>query len=166
MSSSIEQAKDETRSKGSTQVSQLPEDRSRSIDQDDPVGVADPNSADQGVTLRGRSVFVVQTSAAGVMVRTAWLGEDNNLMDMPAVFPDMLYALNVLDDLRQQVIQHFSQAAQVGAQVIANQLREQQQIQSQTQSQTQGQTQGQTQTEPNTGHKAGQELALETQGKA
>ena len=162
MSSSIEQAKDETRSKGSTQASQLPEDRSRSIDQDDPVGVVDPNSADQGVTLRGRSVFVVQTSAAGVMVRTAWLGEDNNLMDMPAVFPDMLYALNVLDDLRQQVIQHFSQAAQVGAQVIANQLREQQQIQTQTQ----GQTQGQTQTEPNTGHKAGQELALETQGKA
>lgn len=162
MSSSIEQAKDETRSKGSTQVSQSPEDRSRSIDQDDSVGVADPNSADQGVTLRGRSVFVVQTSAAGVMVRTALLGEDNNLMDMPAVFPDMLYALNVLDDLRQQVIQHFSQAAQVGAQVIANQLREQQQIQTQTQ----GQTQGQTQTVPNTGEKAGQELALETQGKA
>lgn len=83
----------------------------------------------QETTIRGRSVFTVETTPAGVVIRTAWMSEDNKLMEMPAVFPDMLHALNVLDDLRQQVIQHFSQAAQVGSQVIFNQMREQQRLQ-------------------------------------
>lgn len=91
--------------------------------------VGQDRGTSQEATLRGRSVFAVQTTGAGVMVRTAWLGEDNRLLEMPAVFPDMMYALSVLDDLRQQVIQHFSQAAQVGAQVIANQLGAQAQSQ-------------------------------------
>lgn len=73
------------------------------------------------VTLRGRSVFLVQTTAAGVTVRTAWMSEDKKLMEMPAVFPDVNYAVNLIDDLKRQVLKHFSQAAQVGAQAIANQ---------------------------------------------
>jgi hypothetical protein len=77
----------------------------------------------QNVNVTGRSVFAVETTAAGVVVRTAFLTEDNRLLDMPAVFPDVIYALNVIDDLKRQVAQHFSQAAQVGAQVIANQAR-------------------------------------------
>ena len=81
-----------------------------------------PTSTD-AVNLTGRSVFAVETTAAGVVVRTAFLTEDNRLVDMPAVFPDALYAFNVLDDLKRQVAQHFAQAAQVGAQVIANQAR-------------------------------------------
>lgn len=80
----------------------------------------------QNVNVTGRSVFAVETTAAGVVVRTAFLTEENRLLDMPAVFPNMMYAMNVIDDLRRQVMQHFSQAAQVGAQVIANQARNQQ----------------------------------------
>lgn len=84
------------------------------------------DAAQQNVNVTGRSVFAVETTAAGVVVRTAFLTEDNRLLDMPAVFPNMVYAMNVVDDLRRQVMQHFSQAAQVGAQVIANQARNQQ----------------------------------------
>lgn len=88
---------------------------------------AAPEGQQQSVNLTGRAVFAVETTAAGVVVRTAFLTEDNRVLDMPAIFPDMVYALNVIDDLRRQVMQHFSQAAQVGAQVIANQARSQQQ---------------------------------------
>ena len=88
-------------------------------------------AAQQNVNVTGRSVFAVETTAAGVVVRTAFLTEENRLLDMPAVFPNMMYAMNVIDDLRRQVMQHFSQAAQVGAQVIANQARAQQQQQQQ-----------------------------------
>lgn len=80
----------------------------------------------QTTNIKGRSVFAIETTGAGVVVRTAFMTEDNRLLDMPAVFPDMMYAFNVIDDLKRQVAQHFSQAAQVGAQVIANQARAQQ----------------------------------------
>ena len=84
------------------------------------------NQEPQNVNLTGRAVFAIETTAAGVVVRTAFLTEDQRLLDMPAIFPDVVYALNVIDDLRRQVTQHFSKAAQVGAQVIANQARNQQ----------------------------------------
>lgn len=71
--------------------------------------------------LRGRSVFMVETVAAGVAVRPAFLTEDGRLLDLPAVFPDMTYAMAQIDELKQLVGAHFSQAAQVGAQVIAAQ---------------------------------------------
>ena len=90
---------------------------------------ANGDAAQQNVNVTGRSVFAVETTAAGVVVRTAFLTEENRLLDMPAVFPNMMYAMNVIDDLRRQVMQHFSQAAQVGAQVIANQARAQQEQQ-------------------------------------
>ena len=86
-------------------------------------------AAEQGegnVNVTGRSVFAIETTAAGVVVRTAFLTEDNRVLDMPAVFPDAFYAFNVIDDLKRQVAQHFSQAAKVGAQVIANQAQAQQ----------------------------------------
>lgn len=85
----------------------------------------------QNVNVTGRSVFAVETTAAGVVVRTAFLTEDNRLLDMPAVFPNMMYAVNVIDDLKQQVIQHFSQAAQVGVQVIAQQQQQEKDKQAQ-----------------------------------
>lgn len=92
-----------------------------------PAVATQDGAAQQNVNVTGRAVFAVETTAAGVVVRTAFLTEDNRLLDMPAVFPNMMYAMNVIDDLRRQVMQHFSQAAQVGAQVIANQARAQQQ---------------------------------------
>ncbi|MCD8505373.1 MAG: hypothetical protein LRY53_09240 [Burkholderiaceae bacterium] len=95
----------------------------------DAAAPAAADAAQQNVNVTGRSVFAVETTAAGVVVRTAFLTEENRLLDMPAVFPNMIYAMNVIDDLRRQVMQHFSQAAQVGAQVIANQARMQQEQQ-------------------------------------
>lgn len=71
--------------------------------------------------LRGRSAFWVETVAAGVAVRTVFMTDDQKLLEMPAVFPELSYALAQIDDLRRAVVQHFTQAAQVGAQVIAAQ---------------------------------------------
>jgi hypothetical protein len=71
--------------------------------------------------VRGRSVFMVETVAAGVSVRTAFLTEDGRLADLPALFPDLSYATSQIDELKQLVVAHFAQAAQVGAQVIAAQ---------------------------------------------
>ena len=89
--------------------------------------VEEPVSEETGGTdITGRSVFAIETTPAGVVVRTAFMTEDNRMLDMPAVFPDALYAFSVLDDLKAQVAQHFSQAARVGAQVISEQARNQQ----------------------------------------
>lgn len=95
--------------------------------------------AAESTNVTGRAVFAVETTAAGVVVRTAFLTEENKLLNMPAVFPDLVYAINVIDDLKRQVMQHFSQAAQVGAQVISNQARAQQQQQEEQQQQPQPQ---------------------------
>lgn len=86
------------------------------------VSVADESApAATDAPLTGRSVFLVETVAAGVAVRPVFLTEDQRLLDMPAVFPDLAYAMAQIDDLRRVVAQHFAQAAQVGAQVIAAQ---------------------------------------------
>lgn len=78
------------------------------------------------VSLTGRSVFVVQTAAEGVMVRSAFLTEDKRLVDMPAIFPELTYALNVVEDLKRQITEQFAQAARIGARVIAEQSLAQQ----------------------------------------
>ena len=75
--------------------------------------------------LEGRSVFLIETIPAGVSVRTAFLTGEEKLLQMPAVFPNLTYALNQIDQLRNNVIQHFEQAAQVGAQVISEHARSQ-----------------------------------------
>lgn len=72
-------------------------------------------------TLRGRSIFLVETTASGIAVQTSFMTEDGKLLQLPAIFPDIQYALTQIDELRSLVIQHFSKAAQVGAQVIAKQ---------------------------------------------
>ena len=71
--------------------------------------------------LVGRAAFVVDTSAAGIVVRTAFVSETGQVLEIPAVFPDLGYALQQIDHLRQIVIDRFAQAAQVGVQVIAAQ---------------------------------------------
>lgn len=101
----------------------------RELEVQDKTAAAAEQAQEQTTNVTGRAVFAVETTAAGVVVRTAFLTEENKLLNMPAVFPDLVYAMNVIDDLKRQVMQHFSQAAQVGAQVIANQARAQQQQQ-------------------------------------
>lgn len=43
---------------------------------------------------------------------------------MPAIFPDVKYAFDQIDELKRLVSQHFSQAAQIGAQAMANQPKD------------------------------------------
>jgi hypothetical protein len=69
--------------------------------------------------IQGRSIFIVETTAAGIAVQTGFLAEDGRVIQMPALFPTQDYALSQIDELRKAVLLHFVQAAQVGAQVIA-----------------------------------------------
>lgn len=78
--------------------------------------------AAQTENITGRGVFVVETVPVGVAVRTAFLSEDGRLLESPTVFPDLMYALAQIDELKQLVTQRFAEAAQIGAQVIAQQL--------------------------------------------
>lgn len=78
---------------------------------------AHPNPSKE--TVRGRSIFLVETTTSGIAVQTSFLTEDGKLLQLPAIFPDAQYALTQIDELRNLVLQHFSKAAQVGAQVMA-----------------------------------------------
>lgn len=83
---------------------------------------ANSDKAQSSVT--GRSVFIVETTKAGVAVQTSFMTEDGKLLQMPAIFPDVHYAIAQIDELRQLVMQHFTHAAQVGVQMIAVQGQE------------------------------------------
>lgn len=72
-------------------------------------------------SFTGRSVFLVETTAAGISVQTALLTNDSKLLRAPAVFPDIEYAFAQIDELKRLVSRHFSDAARVGAQVVAAQ---------------------------------------------
>lgn len=82
---------------------------------------AQQDTIKQAESVQGRGVFMVETVAAGVAVHTGFLTEDERLLRIPAIFPDVHYALAQIDELKQIVMSHFSQAAQVGAQVLASQ---------------------------------------------
>jgi hypothetical protein len=73
----------------------------------------------QSEQISGRSIFIVETTASGIQVQTGFLAEDGRVMQLPAIFPTQEYALTQINELRNIVIQHFAQAAQVGSQVIA-----------------------------------------------
>ena len=76
----------------------------------------------EGEQVKGRSVFVVETTPAGVAVQTALLTDGDKLIPMPAIFPDVQYAFDQIDELKRLVSQHFSQAAKVGAQALNQQV--------------------------------------------
>lgn len=78
----------------------------------------EPKTTEQ---LQGRSVFAIETVPAGVSVRTVFLTQDEKLLEMPAVFPNLQYALLQVEELKQHIIKHFEEAAKVGVQVIATQ---------------------------------------------
>jgi hypothetical protein len=69
--------------------------------------------------IKGRSVFLVETTQAGIAVQTALLMEDGKLMNAPAIFPDVEYAFTQVDELKRLISAHFSQAARFGAKVAA-----------------------------------------------
>ena len=80
------------------------------------------NPTPEGEQVKGRSVFIVETTPAGIAVQTALLTEGDKLISMPAIFPDVQYAFDQIDELKRLVSQHFSQAAQLGAQVVEQQV--------------------------------------------
>lgn len=85
----------------------------------------EPVSNPKQEELRGRSVFLVETTSSGIAVQTSFMTDDGKLFQMPAIFSDVQYALAQIDELRILVAQHFSRAAQVGAQVITQQMASQ-----------------------------------------
>lgn len=78
-------------------------------------------TVEKNETIQGKSVFIIETTPAGIAVQTALLTEEGKLIQMPAIFPDIAYALSQIDELKKQVLEHFSRAALVGAQSLANQ---------------------------------------------
>ncbi len=91
---------------------------------------AQPAKELSGVTsVTGRGVFVVQTVNGGVAVRSAMMVPEQRYLDMPAIFPDVHYAMAQIDELKVLVARHFADAAQVGTQMIAAQAQAQAQAQ-------------------------------------
>lgn len=81
--------------------------------------VTNTESSEQ--VIKGRSVFLVETTPAGIAVQTALLTEEGKLLNAPAIFPDVEYAFTQVDELKRLISAHFSQAARLGAQVAAQQ---------------------------------------------
>jgi hypothetical protein len=90
---------------------------------DAPEQVSAQGSAQDSV--QGRGAFIVEITAAGVAVASTVVTEDGRALAMPAIFPNLGYALSQIDEMRNLVIRHFEQASQIGAQVIAQQLAQQ-----------------------------------------
>lgn len=88
-----------------------------------PAQTAEANTQDN---VQGRGAFIVEMTAAGVAVAATVVTEDGRALAMPAIFPNLTYALSQIDEMRALVIRHFEQASQIGAQVIAQQLAQQQ----------------------------------------
>lgn len=68
--------------------------------------------------ITGRSAFSVSLSPAGVVVQTAFVAEDGEARALPAVFPNLHYALTQIEELRSLVISKFNEAALIGMQSI------------------------------------------------
>lgn len=81
------------------------------------------NTAPSEQAIKGRSVFLVETTPAGIAVQTALLTEDGKLLNAPAIFPDVEYAFTQVDELKSLISAHFSQAARLGAQVASQQAQ-------------------------------------------
>ena len=70
-------------------------------------------------SIVGRSIFIIETTGKGILVQTSFEAEDGRLLEMPAIFPNIEYALAQIDEMRRLVISKFSEAAAIGIQTIA-----------------------------------------------
>ena len=61
------------------------------------------NTAPTEQVVKGRSVFLVETTPAGIAVQTALLTEDGKLLNAPAIFPDVEYAFTQVDELKSLI---------------------------------------------------------------
>lgn len=85
---------------------------------------ATANGDEAPTTITGRSVFLIETTPQGVAVQTSFMTEDGKFLQMPAIFPDVEYALEQIAQLRKLVLRHFSQAAKAGGQALAAQAQQ------------------------------------------
>jgi|GEM_PF-5459281 len=74
----------------------------------------DTNLETNDEKIRGRSAFNVELTPAGVVVSTVFVSDDEQVRPMPAVFPNLEYALGQIDALRGMVVNQFAQAAELG----------------------------------------------------
>ena len=75
--------------------------------------------------VQGRGAFIVEMTAAGVAVASTVVTTDGRALALPAIFPNLGYALSQIDEMRALVVRHFDQASQIGVQVMAQQLAQQ-----------------------------------------
>jgi hypothetical protein len=74
---------------------------------------------EEGDAINGRSIFIIETTGKGILVQTSFEAEDGRLLEMPAIFPNIEYALAQIDEMRRLVINKFSEAASIGIQTIS-----------------------------------------------
>jgi len=77
----------------------------------------------EGDEINGRSIFIIETTGKGILVQTSFEAEDGRLLEMPAIFPSIEYALAQIDEMRRLVIIKFSEAASIGIQSISVELQ-------------------------------------------
>jgi len=74
----------------------------------------------EGDSIVGRSIFIIETTGKGILVQTSFEAEDGRLLEMPAIFPNIEYALAQIDEMRRLVVSKFSEAATIGIQSISS----------------------------------------------
>lgn len=60
--------------------------------------------------IEGRSVFSVDIVPQGIQVKTLFLTNDDKLLDAPAIFPNVEYATQQMEELKAIVLQKFAEA--------------------------------------------------------
>lgn len=75
-----------------------------------------------GDEIKGRSIFIIETTGKGILVQTSFEAEDGRLLQMPAIFPNIEYALAQIDEMRRLVVSKFSEAASIGIESISADL--------------------------------------------
>lgn len=77
---------------------------------------------EEGDAIHGRSIFIIETTGKGILVQTSFEAEDGRLLQMPAIFPNIEYALAQIDEMRRLVVSKFSEAASIGIESISADL--------------------------------------------
>lgn len=76
--------------------------------------------ANNNENIEGRSVFSVEITSQGVLVKTLFLTKDGKLIDAPAVFPTPDYAFEQIDSLKKIVSQKFSDAVKMTGEAMTS----------------------------------------------
>ena len=71
-------------------------------------------------SIVGRSIFIIEITGKGILVQTSFETMDDRLLEMPAIFPNIEYALAQIDEMRRLVVSKFSEAATIGIQSISS----------------------------------------------